>query len=78
MADERVDQGVEARDPCTCAALGAGQVWRQQSIIGSIFEGEIEPVGEQLVPTITGEAWVMARGELLVDSRDPFASGISQ
>jgi proline racemase len=58
--------------------LAAGQVWRQQSIIGSIFEGRIEPVGEQLVPKITGEAWIMARGELLIDSRDPFACGIPQ
>ncbi len=70
--------GTSAKLACLYAdgKLGAGQVWRQQSIIGSIFEGKIEAVGEQLVPTITGEAWVMARGELLVDPRDPFAGGI--
>lgn len=56
--------------------LAQGQVWRQQSVIGSIFEGYIERVGEQLIPTITGEAWVMGKGELLIDPRDPFAYGI--
>ena len=71
--------GTSAKLACLYAdgKLMAGQVWRQQSVIGSIFEGTIEPVGEQLIPTITGEAWVMARGELLVDPRDPFALGIA-
>lgn len=72
--------GTSAKLACLYAdgKLAAGQLWRQQSIIGSIFEGRIEPVGEQLVPTITGEAWIMARGELLLDPRDPFACGIPQ
>ncbi len=71
--------GTSAKMACLYAdgKLAAGQIWRQQSIIGSIFDGRIEPVGEQLIPTITGEAWIMARGELLVDPRDPFACGIS-
>ena len=72
--------GTSAKLACLYAdgKLAAGQVWRQQSIIGSIFAGQIESVGKQLIPTITGEAWIMAKGELLVDPRDPFACGISQ
>lgn len=72
--------GTSAKLACLYAdgKLAAGQVWRQQSIVGSIFEGRIEPVGEQLIPIITGEAWVMARGEMLIDPRDPFACGIPQ
>ncbi len=72
--------GTSAKLACLYAdgKLGAGQVWRQQSIIGSIFEGMIELVGKQLIPTITGEAWIMAKGQLLIDPRDPFAHGITQ
>jgi len=71
--------GTSAKLACLYAdgKLIEGQVWRQQSVIGSIFEGRIERRGEQIIPTITGEAWVMAKGELLVDPRDPFACGIS-
>jgi 4-hydroxyproline epimerase len=56
--------------------LKVGQVWKQQSVVGSIFEGSIELDGEKIIPTITGEAWVMSEGTLLVDERDPFAHGI--
>ncbi len=72
--------GTSAKLACLYAdgKLGAGRVWRQESIVGSIFEGQIEPVGPQLIPTITGEAWVMGQGQLLMDPRDPFAHGIPQ
>lgn len=72
--------GTSAKLACLYAdgKLAAGRIWRQQSIIGSIFEGHINPVGEGLIPTITGEAWIMARGVLLIDPRDPFACGITQ
>lgn len=56
--------------------LESGQVWRQQSVVGSIFEGSVEIDGSKIIPTITGEAWVMAEGLLLVDERDPFKEGI--
>lgn len=72
--------GTSAKLAClyTDGKLGPGEIWRQESIIGSIFEGRIEPVGKHLIPTITGEAWVMAKGQLLLDPRDPFARGIAQ
>ena len=56
--------------------LQVGQIWKQQSVVGSIFEGSVQLVGEKIIPTITGEAWVMAEGVILVDDRDPFGSGI--
>lgn len=56
--------------------LKVGQTWRQQSVVGSIFEGSIQVEGNKIIPTITGEAWVMAEGVILVDERDPFGSGI--
>jgi 4-hydroxyproline epimerase len=56
--------------------LQVGQTWRQQSVVGSIFEGTVQLDGDRIIPTITGEAWVMSEGTILVDERDPFANGI--
>jgi 4-hydroxyproline epimerase len=70
--------GTSAKLACLTAdgKLAKGQVWRQQSVIGSIFEGQVEIVEDKVIPTITGEAWVMAEGQLLIDERDPFKEGI--
>lgn len=72
--------GTSAKLACLAAdgKLLPGQVWRQQSVVGSVFEGSIELDGDQVIPTITGEAWVMAEGQLLIDQRDPFKDGIRQ
>ena len=56
--------------------LQEGQIWKQQSVVGSIFEGSIQIQDNRIIPTITGEAWVMSEGTILVDERDPFGSGI--
>lgn len=70
--------GTSAKLACLYAdgKLTEGQVWKQQSVVGSIFEGSILSQDGKLIPTITGEAWVMAEGNLLVDERDPFGDGI--
>ena len=56
--------------------LQVGQTWKQQSVVGSIFEGSVQLDGDKIIPTITGEAWVMSEGTILVDERDPFGMGI--
>lgn len=70
--------GTSAKLACLAAdgKLAEGQVWRQQSVVGSIFEGSIEIQDGKIIPSITGEAWVMAEGSLLIDERDPFGMGI--
>jgi 4-hydroxyproline epimerase len=70
--------GTSAKLACLYAdgKLTEGQVWRQQSVVGSIFEGRFQVQDGKVIPTITGDAWVMAEGELLVDERDPFGDGI--
>jgi 4-hydroxyproline epimerase len=70
--------GTSAKLACLYAdgKLQASQVWKQQSVVGSIFEGSVISEGDKIIPTITGEAWVMAEGELLIDERDPFKDGI--
>lgn len=70
--------GTSAKLAClyTDGKIVEGQIWRQQSVVGSIFEGQVREMGGRIIPTITGDAWVMAEGELLVDDRDPFGEGI--
>ena len=66
--------GLSAKLACLHAdgKLQPGQVWRQESITGSVFEGSIELANGRLLPTITGEAWITADSTLILDSRDPW------
>jgi 4-hydroxyproline epimerase len=70
--------GTSAKLACLLAdgKLKPGEVWRQESILGSVFEGTVEMAEGQCVPTITGRAWVNGRAELLLDETDPFCWGI--
>lgn len=56
--------------------LKEGQIWRQESIVGSVFEGSVRIVDGQIHPTIRGTAYITGMATLLRDPRDPFASGI--
>ena len=71
--------GTSAKIACLAAdgKLQSGEVLRQESIIGSLFEASYEPtIDEKVIPTITGSAWVMAESFLVFDDRDPFRFGI--
>ena len=70
--------GTSAKLACLHAdgKLGPGQVWRQESIVGSIFEGSIEVLDGVIYPTIRGEAYITAEATLILDPRDPFEKGI--
>ncbi len=70
--------GTSAKLACLHASgkLHPGQVWRQESVIGSIFEGSIS-VREGLVhPQIKGAAYVTGETRLILDQYDPFRWGI--
>ena len=56
--------------------LALGQVWRQESIIGSLFEGWLSERGSDLVPHVRGTAFVTGESTLRFDPRDPFRLGI--
>ena len=56
--------------------LEIGRVWRQESIIGSVFEGWLSSRGSDLVPHIRGSAFVTGESVLRFDPRDPFRLGI--
>lgn len=71
--------GTSAKLACLAAAgkLAPGQMWRQESVIGSVFEASYQlQQGEQIIPRITGRAWVCSSGKLLFHPRDPFQQGI--
>lgn len=70
--------GTSAKLACLVAdgKLREGDVWRQESIVGSVFEGSVRIVGGVVHPTIKGAAFVTAESTLLRDPRDPFASGM--
>jgi len=72
--------GTSAKLACLAAdgKLSPGQVWRQESVIGSVFEAKFVPAAEGgVLPTITGRAHVTAESVLLVEPDDPFAHGIA-
>ena len=57
----------QARLPGRRRQAAPGQVWRQESIIGSVFEGSVPPRGDRVIPRITGSAYVTAEATLLLD-----------
>ncbi|MFN6204667.1 MAG: proline racemase family protein [Acidobacteriota bacterium] len=56
--------------------LHPGQIWRQESIVGSVFEGYVTMRDDRVYPTIKGTAYVNAESTLILDERDPFCMGI--
>ncbi len=70
--------GTSAKMACLFAdgLLKPGEVWKQESITGSLFEARIEIVGGQVIPFIRGSAFITAQSELVLDERDPFCWGI--
>jgi 4-hydroxyproline epimerase len=70
--------GTSAKLACLYAdgKLGPGVTWRQESIVGSIFEGQIRIEGNQIVPMIKGLAFVSSDSQVIFDPRDSFRYGI--
>ena len=56
--------------------LQMGEIWQQESIIGSIFEGQVKIVDGKIIPKIRGTAFITADNELILDENDPFCYGI--
>lgn len=70
--------GTSAKLACLAAdgKLQPGQVWRQASIIGSVFEASYEREGDKIIPTLRGRAHMSAEATLLIEQDDPFGWGI--
>jgi 4-hydroxyproline epimerase len=70
--------GTSAKLACLYAdgKLKEGEVYRQESIIGSVFEGSVRIVDGQIIPRIVGSAYVTGEALLILDPADPFRLGI--
>lgn len=70
--------GTSAKLACLVAdgKLNEGQVWKQESIIGSVFEGSVRVIDNVVHPSIRGTAFITAESDFILDSRDPFSMGI--
>lgn len=70
--------GTSAKVACLAAdgTLEEGATWRQESVIGSVFEASYRRDGDRIRPRIRGRAWVIARSTLVFDRTDPFVWGI--
>jgi proline racemase len=75
--------GTSAKLACLAAdgKLEEGETWIQESILGSKFAGKFRWLDRQrgeVLPVITGTAFVNAEATFLLDERDPFCWGIRQ
>jgi 4-hydroxyproline epimerase len=70
--------GTSAKLACLYAdgKIREGEVWRQESVTGSVFEGTVRVVNGDLLPTITGSAFITAEATLILDPADPCCWGI--
>jgi len=74
--------GTSAKLACLAAdgKLSPGEVWRQESVLGTVFECSYQ-VNEsdafQIIPTIKGSAFVCSQATLILNPEDPFCMGIS-
>ena len=71
--------GTSAKLACLAAdgKLAPGEIWRQESILGSVFEGSYENGDGGIIPTISGNAFITAESTLIFDPQDPFQFGIA-
>src|ERR671936_50633 len=70
--------GTSAKLACLYAdgKLREGEVWRQESIVGSVFEGRVEVRDGKIYPSITGSAFITGEADLILNEHDPFCMGI--
>jgi 4-hydroxyproline epimerase len=73
--------GTSAKLACLAAdgKLAEGEIWVQEGILGSAFEGEYrweDRARGRVLPVVTGTAHVTAEATLLLKEEDPFQWGI--
>ena len=80
--------GAFDRSPCgtgTSALVGClfedgmleeGRTWRQESVLGGVYEASVRREGSVLVPTVRGRAWIAAETTLHFAADDPYRTGL--
>ena len=70
--------GTSAKMACLAASgqLQEGQVWRQESTIGSLFEGRVRVADGGVFPSVAGHAYITSEATLLIEEHDPYPHGL--
>lgn len=70
--------GTSAKVACMAedGLLQRGEVWRQESITGSVFEGSYRVEDGKVIPSIKGSAFVNGESTLILNPADPLCWGI--
>ena len=71
--------GTSAKLAClyTDGKLEPDEIWRQASILDTVFEGRVEVLANgQVQPIISGSAYVNGESTFILDPEDPFQHGI--
>ena len=73
--------GTSAKLACLAAdgKLPPGKVWRQEGILGAVFEGSYRfenGTSDRIIPSITGSAFITSECRLILNPQDPFRTGI--
>ncbi len=73
--------GTSAKLACLAAdgKLAPGQTWRQQGILGTFFEASYRlrnGSSREVIPSITGSAFITSESRLILQPGDPFPAGI--
>lgn len=80
MAYDRSPCGTGTSAKVACLAqdgkLAEGEVWRQESVTGSVFEASVRRGPRGWIPTIAGRAWVTGEATLLLNPEDPLCWGL--
>jgi len=80
LAYDRSPCGTGTSAKLACLAddglLEPGQTWRQESLLGSVFEASYRDAPGGILPRIAGYAHILADARLSIDPDDPFAWGV--
>ena len=71
--------GTSAKLACLHASgkLKPGQIWRQASILDTVFQGRVEELPDGgIIPRVSGRAWVNGEAIYHFNPSDPFRHGI--
>ena len=71
--------GTSAKLACLAAdgKLKPGEIYRQESIVGSVFEATYQWRGDKVIPSVTGAAHISGENKLILDPADPFCHGLN-
>lgn len=58
--------------------LAEGKLWRQESILGGLYEATVRRSGSLLVPSVRGHAWITAESTLCFAADDPYRTGLAE